>query len=346
MVLENILHIDNATIVAQKILDVIQEPFLLDGHEVHVTVSIGITLYPMDDKDFNLLLKDADAAMYRVKQAGRNGYQLFGADMVERTVAVQSLEKQVEQAFERGEFMLHYQPRINLATGDVSGVEALLRWNHPESGLMAAESFMPLLEKTRHIYAVDEWVLRTACAQNRRWQEGSPPFLRMTVNISPYRFRRRGLVELVEAVLKETDLKPDYLELDVPTEDMVGLSRKHYHTTLKQLRALGVHVALADYCAGNPFIEALRCCPLDVIKIDRSFVRNASVDRDQAAIVQAIITLAQALKLKVVAAGVETQEQLEQLRGYGCDMIQGFLFSKPVSGCELTRLLQEGRRLG
>lgn len=345
VILESVPHVDNATIVAQKILDIIQEPFYLDGHEARVTVSIGITLYPMDDKDLNGLLKDADTAMYRAKQAGRNTYQLFGADMAESTAAVQRLEKQIEHAFERGEFMLHYQPRVDLMTGQISGVEALLRWNRPESGLMAAESFMALLEKTKHIYAVDEWVLRTACAQNQRWQQEGLPSLRMTVNISPHRFRRKGLVELVSGILKETGLRPDYLELDIPAEDMVGISKEHYHSTLKDLRELGAHIALADYSGGDPFIDALRRCPLDVIKIDRSFVRNASVDRDQAAIVQAIISLARALKLKVVAAGVETREQLELLRDSGCDLIQGFLFSKPVSDMELTRLLREGKRL-
>ena len=344
VVLENIAHIDNATVVAQKILDVMQEPFHLDGYEVSITLSIGITLYPMDDKDLTHLLKDADVAMYRAKQAGRNGYQLFGTDMTEGAAAAHRLECQVERAFENGEFLLHYQPRVDLLTGQVSGVEALLRWNHPESGLMTADSFMPLLAKTKHIYAVDEWVLRTACAQSRRWQEQGLS-LRMTVNISPARFRRSGLVELVAAIIKELGLGPDFLELDVPAEDRVGVSREHYHATLKGLRALGAHVALADYGADNPLIEALRRFPLDIIKIDRAFVRNAAVDRDQAAIVQAIITLARALKLKVVAAGVETREQLELLRGCGCDAIQGFFYSRPVPEAELTQLLREGKRL-
>lgn len=345
VVLENIVHVDNATIVAQKILDVMREPFRLDGHEVSITLSIGITLYPMDDKDLNHLLKDADAAMYRAKQAGRNGYQLFGTDMTEGAADAQRLERQVEHAFENGEFLLHYQPRVDLLTGKVSGVEALLRWNHPESSLMTAESFMPLLAKTKHIYAVDEWVLRTACAQNRRWQEEGLPCLRMTVNISPARFRRSGLVELVATIIKESGLGPDFLELDVPAEDMVGMSREHYHATLKGFRALGVHVALTDYGADNPLIEVLRRFPLDIIKIDRAFVRNATVDRDQAAIVQAIVTLARALKLKVVAAGVETQEQLELLRDCGCDSIQGFFYSRPVPEAEVTQLLREGRQL-
>ena len=345
VILESIPHIDNATIVAEKILDVMQEPFHLDGHEVHVTVSIGITLYPMDDKDLSSLLKDADVAMYRVKQAGRNGYQLYGADMAENAASVKLMEAQIEHTLERGELLLHYQPRVDLLSGHISGVEALLRWQHPELGLLPTTDFMPLLERSKLIYAVDEWVLRTACAQNRSWQKAGFPSLRMTVNISPYRFRRKGLVEVVDKILKETGLSPDYLELDIPGENLVGTGKESYNATLQGLSALGVHIALADYGSRNPFISSVQRLPLDVMKIDRSFVHNASVDRDHAAIVQAIVAVARALKLKIVAEGVETKEQLELLRNYGCDMVQGFLFSKPVSSEELTQLLQEGRRL-
>jgi diguanylate cyclase (GGDEF)-like protein len=344
IILESIPHIDNATIVAEKILDVMQEPFHLDEHEVHVTVSIGITLYPMDDKDLSNLLKDADAAMYRVKQAGRNGYQLYGADMAENAASVKLMEAQIEHTLERGELLLHYQPRVDLLSGHISGVEALLRWQHPELGLLPTTDFLPLLERSKLIYAVDEWVLRTACMQNCSWQKAGFPSLRMTVNISPYRFRRRGLVEVVDKILKETGLPSDYLELDIPVENLVGTGKESYNATLQGLNALGVHIALADYGSGNPFISSVQRLPLDVMKIDQSFVHNASVDRDHAAIVQAIVAVARALKLKIVAEGVETKEQLELLRNYGCDMVQGFLFSKAVSSEELTQLLQEGRR--
>jgi EAL domain-containing protein (putative c-di-GMP-specific phosphodiesterase class I) len=180
--------------------------------------------------------------------------------------------------------------------------------------------------------------------QNRSWQKTGFPSLRMTVNISPYRFRRKGLVEVVDKILKETGLPPDYLELDIPGENLVGTGKESYNATLQGLSALGVHIALADYGSGNPFISSVQRLPLDVMKIDQSFVHNASVDRDHAAIVQAIVAVARALKLKIVAEGVETKEQLELLRNYGCDMVQGFLFSKAVSSEELTQLLQEGRR--
>lgn len=345
VILESIPHIDNATIVAEKIIDVMQEPYGVDGHDVHITISIGITIYPMDDKDLASLLKDADQAMYRAKQAGRNNYQLFGAEMAENTAAVKQMEAQIENALERGELLLHYQPRVDLLSGNIIGVEALLRWQHPEMGLISAGDFMPLLERSKLVYTVDEWVLRTACTQNYQWQKIGMSPLCMTVNVSPYRFRRRGLVELVESILKETGLPADYLELDIPPEKLVGTGHENYRAVLNQLSALGVHVALADNGAGTSFRDSFQRLPLYVMKIDRSFVRDATVDRDHAAIVEAVVSLARAMKLKVVAEGVETREQLEALRRYGCDMVQGYLFSKPVSTEDITRMLREGKRL-
>ena len=345
VILESIPHIDNATIVAEKILDTMQEPFQIDGHELNATVSIGITIYPMDDKDLGDLLKDADQAMYRAKQAGRNNFQLFGADMAQDSAAVKLMETQIEHALERNELLLHYQPRVDLLSGDITGVEALLRWQHPQMGLIAAKDFMPLLERSTLVYSVDEWVLRTACQQSLQWQKIGLPPLRTTVNVSPYRFRRRGFVEVVERILQETGIAPEYLELDIPPENLIGIGQENYRATLNRLSGLGVHVALADNGVGGSFIDSLQRLPLDVMKIDRSFVRGASVDSDHAAIVSAIVTLARAMKLKVVAEGVETAEQLDVLRRYGCDMVQGFLFSKPVATEEITRMLRNKERL-
>jgi len=241
--------------------------------------------------------------------------------------------------------LLHYQPRLDLLSGNIMGVEALLRWRHPEMGMIAANEFMPQLERSKLVYSVDEWVLRTACLQNRQWQKVGLPSLCMTVNVSPYRFRRKGLVELVTNILKETGLSPGDLELDIPAENLVGIGQENYRTVLDQLNALGVHVALADNGIGDSFIESIKRLSLRVMKIDRSFVRNAAVDPDQAAIVQAVIALARALKLKVVAEGVETVEQLAALRRYGCDMVQGYLFSKPVATEDIARMLRDGKRL-
>lgn len=345
VILESIPHIDNATIVAEKIIDVMQEPFRIDGHDIQITVSIGITIYPMDDKDLTDLLKDADQAMYRAKEAGRNNYQLFGADMAENAAAVKQMESQIESALDRGELLLHYQPRVDVLSGNITGVEALLRWQHQEMGLISAKDFMPLLERSKLVYSVDEWVLRTACLQNHQWQKIGLPNLRVTVNISPYRFRRRGIVELVDRVLKETDLSPDYLELDIPPESLVGIGSEKYREVLNQLSALGVHVALADNGAGSTFMDSFQRLSQYVMKIDRSFVRDSTVDSDHAALVQAVVSLARAMKLKVVAEGVETPEQLDALRRYGCDMVQGYLFSKPVPTEDITRMLREGKRL-
>lgn len=345
VILESISHIDNATIVAEKILDVMREPFHLEGHDIHITTSIGITLYPMDDKDLNSLIKHADQAMYRAKEAGRNNYQLFGADMAESAAAVKQMEEQIGYALERGELSLHYQPRVDVRSGGITGVEALLRWTHPEMGLISAKDFMPLLERSKLVYTVDEWVLRTACRQNYQWQKIGLPPVRMTVNISPFRFRRKGLVELVEKVLKETGLPPDFLELDVPPESQVGLAHENYRTVLNRLSALGAHVALADPAIGGSILDSFQKLPQYVMKIDRSFVRDSLVDSDHAAIVQAVIKLARTMKLKVVAEGVETPEQLAALREYGCDVVQGYLFSRPVSTEDITRMLREGKRL-
>lgn len=345
VILESIPHIDNATIMAEKIIDVMQEPFHLDGHEVHVTASIGITLYPMDDKDLANLVKDADQAMYRAKQAGRNNYHLFGADMAENAAAVKQMESQIGNALERGELCLHYQPRVDAVSGDITGVEALLRWRHPEMGLISAKDFMPLLERSKLVYTVDEWVLHTACMQNHQWQKIGLPPVRVTVNISPYRFRRKGLAELIEKVLKETGLPSNYLELDVPSENLVGVAHENYRSVLNQLSALGVHVALADPAIGGSILDLFQKLPQYVMKIDRSFIRDATVDSDHAAIVQAVVRLARTMKLKVVAEGVETPEQLAALRAYGCDMVQGYLFSKPVPTEDITRMLREGKPL-
>ncbi len=345
VILESIPHIDNATIVAEKILDVMQEPFRLDGHEVHVTASIGITIYPMDDKDLASLVKDADQAMYRAKKAGRNNYQLFGADMAESATAVKQMEEQIGNALERGELKLHYQPRVDISSGSITGVEALLRWEHPEMGLVPAKDFMPLLERSKLVYTVDEWVLHTACLQNYQWQKIGLAPVRVMVNISPYRFRRKGLPELIEKVLKETGLSSDYLEIDVPPENLVGMSHENYRSVLNQLSALGVHVALMDAAVGGSILDSFQKLPQYVMKIDRSFVRDATVDSDHAAIVQAVIKLARTMKLKVVAEGVETAEQLAALRAYGCDMVQGYLFSKPVPSEDITRMLRAGKPL-
>lgn len=345
VILESIPHIDSATIVAEKIIDAMQRPFHLDGHEVHVTTSIGITLYPMDDKELTSLVKHADQAMYRAKQAGRNNYQLFGADMAENAAAVKQMEEQIGHALERGELKLHYQPRVDATSGKIMGVEALLRWEHPEMGLISAKDFMPLLERSKLVYTVDEWVLHTACLQNRQWQKIGLSPVRIMVNISPYRFRRKGLPELVDKVLKETGLQPEFLELDVPTENLVGVAHENYRAVLHKLSGLGVNVALVDPAIGGSILDSFQKLPQYVMKIDRSFVRDATVDSDHAAIVQAVIKLARTMKLKVVAEGVETREQLDALRGYGCDMVQGYLLSKPVSTEDITRMLREGKPL-
>ncbi len=275
--------------------------------------------------------------MYRAKQRGRNNFQLYSAAMNQARLS-ENLEEHLEGAFERGELRVYYQPRVDLLTGKITEVEALLRWRHPEHGVLEANEFVPLLEKKGRIGAMSEWVLRTACSQFRAWLDAGWPLARLTVNLFPAELRDTKLAETVRRILEETKLPADCLEFDIPA-NYFDMGRDACCTaTMEELRMLGVHLALEDARTGHSFIEFLHHSPIDTLKIERDLVRGAHVDRDRATVLQALIAMARVLKLKVVAEGVESEEELALLRQYGCDAVQGHLFSPAKPAEELDRL--------
>ena len=349
IILEDMARPRDAALLAQKMLDRFTLPFRVEDpvtgtQKFYFTASIGISLYPGDGEDAQTLLKNADVAMYRAKEHGGNNYQFFTAEMDTRARKRLSLENALHHALEQEQFVLHYQPQVELATGRVLGVEALLRWRHPEQGLIAPAEFIPLLEETGFIIPVGEWVLRTACAQHRAWREAGLPPLRMAVNLSARQLRHEHFVDTVAAALADAGMDPDGLELEI-TESAVMQQVEASLETLRRIHALGVQLSMDDFGTGYSSLGHLKLLPIDTVKIDQSFVRDIPGDENDAAIAQAIIVLTHGLQLKVIAEGVETKEQLEFLRAHGCDAMQGYLFSRPLPADEITSLLKCGKSL-
>src|SRR5688572_17300447 len=325
----------------QRIIGKVGEPVVIGGQELTVTCSAGISLFPQDGTDVETLLKNADAAMYRAKEHGRNNFQLHTAEMNKLVTERVSLESSLRRALERNEFILHYQPKLDLRTGSIVGVEALVRWQHPEMGLLQPDRFIPLAEETGLIVQIGEWVLRTACAQARAWQDAALPPVTMSVNLSARQFRHEALFKSVARILSETGLRPDHLEMEI-TESMVMHNADAAISILKGLRELGVHLSVDDFGTGYSSLAYLKNLPIEILKIDRSFVKDingASSKKDGGEIAQAIISLGHSLKLKVIAEGVEEESQLDFLKANRCDEAQGFLFAKPMPPEEFGLLL-------
>ncbi|HYY95891.1 MAG TPA: EAL domain-containing protein [Pyrinomonadaceae bacterium] len=330
------------TIAAARLIhEALRQPFSIDGHDLYVTVSIGIALAPGDGQDAAALMKNAGAALFRAKEQGGSGHQFYAAEMNARALRRLSLESGLRRALEREEFTHHYQPQADIATNAITGMEALVRWQHPEAGLVSPGEFIPLAEDTGLIVSLDEWVLRAACAQNKAWQKSGMPTLRVSTNLSARMFRQIGLPELVSRVLKETGLDPDCLDLEL-TESSVMSDAEAAVETLRSLRDLGVHVSIDDFGTGYSSLNYLKKFPADCLKIDQSFVRDAATEPNDAAIVRAVITLARSLNLKVIAEGVETEEQLRFLRLLGCDEVQGYLLSRPLPAEEFRQKVLDG----
>jgi diguanylate cyclase (GGDEF)-like protein len=344
LLLPGITHGEDVAKVVRRILEVLKPPFNLDGHELHITSSMGISLYPSDGGDAETLIKNADAAMYRTKEQSRGTYQFYTPSMNAKAFERLILENDLRRALERQEFVVYYQPQVSLHTGQIVGVEALVRWQHPEKGLVPPMEFIPLAEETGLIIPLGDWVFRMACAQNQTWQKAGFSPLRVAVNLSARRFKQKGLIKDIVRILKETGLDPDYLELEL-TESHLMENVEATLSTLHELKAMGIHLSIDDFGTGYSSLSYLKRFPIDKLKIDRSFVLDISDNPDDAAIAVAIIAMAHSLKLKVTAEGVETKEQLEFLRAYQCDEMQGYYFSRPVPTEIMTQLLQEGRRL-
>jgi diguanylate cyclase (GGDEF)-like protein/PAS domain S-box-containing protein len=335
----------DAGLVAQKIIDAFKRPFDLDGKETYVSASVGITLYPSDSEVAEALVVNADAAMYRAKQQGRNNYQYFTRDMNERALQRVQLEVALRRALEREEFRLVYQPRAHLATGRICGFEALLRWQHAQKGLILPGEFIPVLEETGLIVPVGEWVLRAACVQIKAWQEAGLKVPPVAINLSARQFEQKNLQGSFQQILHETKVDPSLIELEI-TESLLMNDPEGAARTLHALKASGVKLSMDDFGTGYSSLGYLKRFPIDTLKIDRTFIRDIATDADGATLTRAIIHLAQNLRLKVVAEGVETEDQLVFLRSNACDEMQGYLFARPTDAEECARMLRDGRRLG
>ena len=338
IVLGSLDDVRYAATSAQKILDELAKPFEIDGRELFMSASIGISTYPRNGRDATALLKNADAAMYMAKSDGRNGYHFYSNELSARVGESFSLETNLYRALEREELFLHFQPQVSLKSGSIIGVEALVRWQHPELGLVSPARFIPLAEENGLIGAIGKWVLHTACAQAKAWQNDGLTPVRIAVNLSGRQLEQDNIVQEVHAVLEDTGLDPSYLELEL-TESSVMKRAERAVKTLDALRELGMTIAIDDFGTGYSSLSYLKRFPVDRLKIDRSFVRDIPQDANDVALARAIVALGHSLKLSVVAEGVETHAQRELLTSIGCDEMQGFLYSKPGTASEMVSLL-------
>ncbi|MFJ2988548.1 EAL domain-containing protein [Collimonas sp. NPDC087041] len=328
----------------QGMMDSIARPLQIEGYDFFLSCSIGVAVYPNDGADPESLLKHADIAMYRAKEMGNNNYQFYTAAMNERALERLRIEGDLRNALERKELLLYYQPQVDLRTGRVVGMEALIRWKHPQLGMISPTRFINLAEETGLIVQIGAWVMHTACEQNKAWQRMGLGYLRMSVNLSTRQFFQQNLVQSVAQVLEDTGLAPHYLEIEL-TESLVMTDVELAVGILNDLKAIGVQLSIDDFGTGYSSLAYLKSFPIDALKIDQSFVRDITVDQDDAAIVASIISLAHNLRLQVIAEGVETQEQLSYLQRHRCDEMQGFYFSEPIAAAAIEELLRAGKVL-
>jgi len=326
--------------IAQKILTAVVKPLAIHGHECRITGSIGISMFPTDALDEETLIKNADAAMYVAKEEGRNGFRFHFRDITSQSIERLTLEASLRGALERDELLLHYQPKQDLGNGGITGVEALLRWQHPDLGLLPPSRFIALAEESGLIVPIGKWVIETACAQNVAWQRQGLSALRIAVNLSPRQFADPALLSDIEAALKKSGMAPELLELEI-TESMVMQNVERAMRVLKAIKGLGVMLAIDDFGTGYSSMSLLKKFPIDVLKIDRSFVREITSNSEDKAIADAIIALGRALNLTIVAEGVETPEQENFLRAHHCDQVQGYLISKPVPADEFAAFMAD-----
>jgi len=345
ILIENITDPSNLPSLAQKIISALSQPIMLDGHEIVVTTSIGISVYPNDGEQSETLIKHADAAMYLAKEKGRNNFQFFTSEMNVLAFERMTMESQLRKALERNEFSLHYQPQVDIGTHRISGMEALLRWHQPTAGWIPPAQFISVAEETGLIVPIGEWVLREACTQNKAWQDEGLPPTRVAVNISGRQFKQKNLVEVVGKILEETGLEAEYLELEI-TESIAMEHADDTVTKLHALKAMGIRISMDDFGTGHSSLSYLKLFPIDTLKIDKSFVQDLASNSIDNTIATAIAAMAHGLKLKVITEGVETEEQLTFLKGMHRDEVQGFYFSQPLPPDRFAALLRDGLPLG
>ncbi len=338
IVMEDIHEVQHVAVLAQKLMDAFAAPFPVQGHELHLTLSMGVSLYPRDGQDSATLIRNADAAMYRAKEEGRNDYQFYTEALTTAVFARLTLEAALRQALDGDQLVVHYQPQYHLGTGRLCGAEALVRWQHPELGLMAPDKFIPLAEETGLIVRLGDWVLRHACRQARAWREAGLGLERISVNVSGLQFQRGDIVSSVLQALEDSWLEARHLELEI-TESFIMQKAELAISMLDTLKAIGVSIAIDDFGTGYSSLSYLKRLPIDKLKIDRSFVRDIPQDGNDAAITQAVLALGHSLQLAVVAEGVETAEQRDFLRALKCTEAQGYLYSRPLPAEEFERML-------
>jgi diguanylate cyclase (GGDEF)-like protein len=338
VVLSEIEHANNASAKAKAILAAIAEPHSVAGHKLHVTASIGVSLYPSDGQDAETLLKHADTAMYHAKERGGGRYQFFQREMNVRAVERQALEHGLRGALDREEFVLHYQPKMNLESGVMSGAEALIRWQHPDRGLLRPAQFVSIAEDSGLIVPIGQWVLREACRQAQAWQDAGLGPVPVAVNVSAVEFRNTGFLEGVRGILDQTRLEPRCLELEV-TESALMAHGDSTAAVLQGLKALGVQLAIDDFGTGYSSLSYLKEFPIDALKVDGSFVGGITNDHQGSSIVCAVISLGKSLNQRVIAEGIETAEQLAFLRAQHCGEGQGYYFSRPLAADQFVELL-------
>jgi diguanylate cyclase (GGDEF)-like protein/PAS domain S-box-containing protein len=345
VVLADMSHVDDASNVAQKIKTTFEPPFDIDGHEIFVTLSIGITLYPFDDNDTIHLLRNADTAMYQAKAMGRGNFQFYSVELTQRAQKRMALETGLRHALERNEFVLHYQPQMDLKTGHMIGVEALIRWMQPGQGMVSPAEFIPVAEESGLIVPIGEWVLRTACAQAKTWQDQGFHQLLMAVNLSSRQFSQGHLVELVKTVLQDTGLLPQYLELEITESILMDESDSTVLSALNEFKQMGITLSIDDFGTGYSSLSYLKRFPIDKLKIDQSFVHGITSNPENASLIQAIIAMARSLRLTVIAEGVETEEQYDHLHHHDCDQMQGYFFSRPLPAEQIGDLFKATYRM-
>jgi len=341
ILLSEVAHAGDAGVKAGKILSALGAPFEIEQNTLRVTASIGVTTYPEDGQSAELLMRNADLAMYQAKEKGRSNYQFFEKGMNVRAVERQSIEGDLRYALERDEFVMHYQPKIDLKTGEITGVEALIRWQHPERGLVGPLQFISIAEDCGLMLPIGKWVLRESCRQAKAWQDAGLQPIEIAVNVSSVEFRNDEFLEGISKILKETGLEARYLELEL-TETVLMQHAEFSVPVLQKLKAMGVRLAIDDFGTGYSSLSYLRQFPIDTLKVDQSFIHEINAETDEATIISAVINMGCRMRHRVIAEGVETAEQLAFLRAHGCDEGQGYYFARPMPALETAKLLELG----